>query len=488
MNPRIPWCVLLGPALALAGCTAATKPQADSTKIPITTTSDEARRLYLEGRDLAERLRAAEAQERFRGATALDDGFALAWYGQALSAQSTKEFWDALSRATALAGQVSDGERLMILALDAGARSDLPTQSRLLRQLTEDFPEDQRAWGLLGNYHFARQDYTEAIAAYERAIAIAPEYSPPYNQLGYARRFLGDYQRAEDAFRKYIELIPDDPNPYDSYAELLMKMGRFEDSIANYEKALEQDPHFAASYAGIGLDQIYLGDPEKGRASFEKLEAGARTIGERRLALLRIAESWVFEGETDKALETIEAMSTLSEEEGDKATVAGDLNLMGNVLLEAGRPDEALARFEKAMAVNEESDTPEEAKEAFRRNATFNTARAALESGDLESASGQAEGYAAAAATSGIPFERRQSHHLLGLVALANKHPEEALAELRQANQQDPRVQYLLALAYAAQGEPKLSREACRRAAEDNSLNFAYAYVRDKARRMLDQS
>ena len=47
------------------------------------------------------------------------------------------------------------------------------------------------------------------------------------------------YANAEKAFQKYIELIPKDPNPYDSYAELLLKMGRFEDSIAQYRKALE---------------------------------------------------------------------------------------------------------------------------------------------------------------------------------------------------------------------------------------------------------
>ena len=49
---------------------------------------------------------------------------------------------------------------------------------------------------------------------------------------------------AEAAFKKYIELIPNDPNPYDSYAELLLKMGKFDDSIAQYRKALAIDPNF----------------------------------------------------------------------------------------------------------------------------------------------------------------------------------------------------------------------------------------------------
>jgi tetratricopeptide (TPR) repeat protein len=197
----------------------------------------------------------------------------------------------------------------MILALDAGARSDPTSQARYLGELTAAHPEDERAWNLLGVYHFGRQEYEKAVAAYEKAIALDPEYSPPYNQLGYARRFMGDLEGAEEAFERYIALIPDDPNPCDSYAELLMKTGRFEESIASYEKALEQDPHFVASFVGIGLNQIYLGETERARETFARLGEDARTTGERRAALFRTAESWVFEGETDKALEAVEALS-----------------------------------------------------------------------------------------------------------------------------------------------------------------------------------
>src|SRR5262249_51599974 len=93
------------------------------------------------------------------------------------------------------------------------------------------------------------QDYPAAIAAYQKATSINPSFSQPYNQMGYAYRFLGKYAEAEQAFKKYIELIPNDPNPYDSYAELLMKTGRFDESIKNYEKALSIDPNFMSSSA-----------------------------------------------------------------------------------------------------------------------------------------------------------------------------------------------------------------------------------------------
>ena len=85
----------------------------------------------------------------------------------------------------------------------------------------------------------------------------------------------------------------------------------------------------------------------------------------------------------------------------------------------------------------------------------------------------------------GVRFEQWQSQHLHGLVALAGKDAEGAVAALQKANQLDPRVQYALARAYTEKGDAEAAKEACRKAAEDNALNFNYAFVRDDAKKML---
>ena len=57
--------------LGAAPATAAPKQaEASRDKVPITTTSDEARTLYLEGRDLLEKLRVTDAHQRFETAVA----------------------------------------------------------------------------------------------------------------------------------------------------------------------------------------------------------------------------------------------------------------------------------------------------------------------------------------------------------------------------------------------------------------------------------
>src|SRR5882672_5838890 len=236
---------------------AAEPPQMD--KIPITTSSEEARRLYLEGRELAEKLRATDSRKLFEQAVAKDKTFALAQVGLANTAGTAKEFFGALNQAIALSGKVSEPERLIIGGLEAGTKGDVARQRESYTKLTQAYPKDERGFNLLGNFYFGQQDYPAAVDAFKKATAINPTFSQPYNQLGYAYRFMEKYPEAEEAFRRYIQLIPNDPNPYDSYAELLMKTGRFEESIKNYEKALSVDPNFIASYIGIGNDYVFMG-------------------------------------------------------------------------------------------------------------------------------------------------------------------------------------------------------------------------------------
>ena len=124
-----------------------------------------------------------------------------------------------------LADKASNGERLLILATEAGANNNPAKQKEYLDQLVAAYPNDERAHFNLGGYYFGQQDYPQAIEHYRKATEIDPSYSTAYNLLGYAYRQSGDYANAEKAFQKYIELIPKDPNPYDSYAELLLEDG-----------------------------------------------------------------------------------------------------------------------------------------------------------------------------------------------------------------------------------------------------------------------
>src|SRR3954465_4020899 len=362
------------------------QPPVSGDKMTITAASDEARKLYVDGRDLLERLRATDSRQRFEQAVAKDPNFALAYVGLANTAGTNREFVDAVTRAVALADKVSEGERHQILALEAGLKGDPAGNLMHLKELVRLFPNDERAHTQLGVLYFGRQDYANAIAEFEKATSINPNFSPPYNQLGYAYRFLDRFSDAETAFKKYTDLIPDDPNPHDSYAELLMKTGRFDESIKEYEKALAIDPNFVSSYVGIGNDYLAMGKTDQARAAFARISSRARNTGERRLVRFWTSVSYVHETAPDKALDSLKAAFPLAEAELPAGTLSGDLVQMGDVLREAGRPDEALAKYDEAMKLMEASQLPEPVKAATRRNHVFEQGRVAIARHDVPAA------------------------------------------------------------------------------------------------------
>ena len=453
-------------------------------EIPISTTSDEAREAFVAGRDLNERLRGTDANEYFDRAVELDPEFAWAHLLAGFTGSTNQEFFDSLARAVELVDQVSEGERLLILATQAGVNGEPEEQRAHLTRLVESYPADKRAHNALGGFYFGRQEYQKSIAHYQHAVEIDPGYSAPYNQMGYAHRFLGDFDAAEAAFRRYIELIPNDANPYDSYAELLMKTGRFEESIDNYRRALEADEHFIASYAGIAHNQAFLGEGEAARATLATLREKARNVGEERASLFWTVLTYVHEGDYEAALASCGERRSLAEGGGDWAAVTGDLNLTGDLLLEAGRLDDASAAYDKSIAAIEKANVRDEVKQRVRRNILYDRVRVLLARGNLDGARDIAASYGEAVAARGIPFEQRRHHDLQGRLAMATGDAAAAVTHLQQANQQNPRVLLLLAEAYRDQGMVDQAREFAARAADFNGLGMNYAYARAAAKEL----
>jgi tetratricopeptide (TPR) repeat protein len=453
--------------------------------VPITSASAEARALYLEGRTLSEQLRAHDGRAKYEQAVAKDPSFAMAHYQLAINAATAKDFFAHLKEAVALSDRASEGERLTILALEAGGNANPAKALEYQRELVAKYPSDERAHFLLGNNLFGRQEYAGAIAEFQTASAINPDFSPVYNQLGYAYRQLEKFADAETAFKKYIELIPGDPNPYDSYAELLMKTGRFDESITQYGKALSLDQHFTPSRVGIANNLMLQGRPDQATAKMDELYARARDDGDRRTALFVKGVILTDAGRTDAAVKEIEREYALDARLADSANMGGDAQLIGNILLDAGRTDAAARRFRQALDLVEESSLSDDIKLDTRLADHYNKGRVALALGDLATARSEAKAYTDGAAARQNTFRIRQSHELEGRIALAGKQYDEAVMHFGHASQQDPEVIYLIAQTYRWKGNGAKARELAAKAADANVLPLAtYAFVRAKAKKL----
>ena len=440
-------------------------------KVPVTTSSDEARALYMQGRDLLDDLKFVEANDLFRQAVAADDSFAMAHYQAAITAQTNAEFFAAIGKASEQAANASDGEQLYIKALQAAADNDQATQRAALEELMGLYPKDERTHMTYGNFLVGQQDFAGAIEHFGHATAIAPDFAGAYNSLGYAYRNDGDLDGALAAFEKYVELIPDEANPYDSLAELQMEMGDYEDSISNYRKALEIDPYFAASYVGISINRSLMGQPERAQEVTDEMLAAARNFAERQGAMFRSVTSHLFAGEYEAAEEVCELMLAEAEVAGNHSAMGGISEYMGDMMMTIGDAAAAEEHYDAALDHRIQANLSEANVAAAARAHLFKTAIAAMRAGDSETAASRTAEYIAAAEAHGTAFEKRRVHELSGYLAMNQEDFEAAAAHFEKSSKLQPVPLYWAAKVQQELGNLDKARELAERAAYRNTLN-----------------
>jgi tetratricopeptide (TPR) repeat protein len=487
-NTRIrDWMVALSGALLafvmlFTGCNK-TKVAAssDGGKIPITTKSDQARNEFLAGRDLSDKLLAHESLAHFDQAISMDPKFATAEFYRATNSPTAKEFQEHLQNALNLSDNASDGEKLLILAAQAANNGDAVKQKNCLEKAVAEYPNDERAQLALGTYYFAVQDLDNAIAHLKNATGIAPEFSATYNQLGYTYRQREEYANAEQAFQKYILLMPNDPNPYDSYAELLLKEGKFDESIVEYHKALSMDPHFAASHFGISADYMYLNRPDEANAELQTMADRARSDGELRTAYFGMAVVASDSGKFDDALKTMAKEYAVAQKNNDVVSMAADLQAEGNIQLAKQDYAGAEKSFDASFQMIASSNQSQEVKDNSALLHHFNEAAVAIGNKDLPAAKMHAEEFRKGAEASNNPAQIQQEHEIRGRIALTSKDYSTAASELQQANLQNPYNLYRLGQAYQGQGDKAKAQEYFGKAKAFNPLpGLNYAFIRRK--------
>ena len=448
-------------------------------KIPITTKSEKALEYYTEGLLLTEKLRGQEAVYFYLKALAEDNEFAMAYLQMAQVQTTPKLFFKYLTKAKSLIKHVSEGERLLILATEAGANNAQEKQNEYFIELIEQYPRDEWAHNLYANFLFNLQKYKKAITHYKSALEINPDFSQPYNMLGYSYRRLGDFQQAENYFKKYIDIIKDDPNPYDSYAELLLKMGKFETSIEYYRKALEIKPNYTASIIGIASNLVLLDRHEEACKELERIEEISTNSGDLKRMHFAKAVVNVDIRNFEKAIKELKTNVTISDSINDDLALGQDLVNLGNIYLMYEKPDKALKYYEKSMDYFEKSNISQDLKYYIRRQLFVSAGRVAFYKKDLNILKKYAEKYKSSAQRTMNPSEIRSTHELLGYISLLEENYFLAIKEFEQADKQNPIILYLVGTAYEELGDFDKAQQIYKSVAYFNSLNdLNYAFIR----------
>ena len=169
-------------------------------------------------------------------------------------------------------------------------------------------------------------------------------------------------------------------------------MGRFDESITQYRKALSIDPHFVPSHFGISADLTYMGKPQEAEAELEKMADQARNDGELRTAFFGLAVVAADSGKLDKALQQMDKEYAVAEKKNDAAAMAADLQAKGNILAEMQKYDLANQQFDRSLKIIEDSSLSQEIKDNATLLHHFNLTALAIGKKDYAAAKTHARG------------------------------------------------------------------------------------------------
>ena len=456
-------------------------------EMSFTTKSSEALKLFHEGRDKLENVEGPAAASLFDRAIQADPDFAMVYLFRAQSGGGFQVFRQNLAKAVDLSAKASPGEREWILFAQAQADNNAAQAKAHLDKLLTLFPNDKRVNLLAGNYYRGQSNEQMAIQAFTKATQLDKNYAAAYNQLGYSLSAQGDYKKAETAFQDYIRLRPNSPNPYDSYAELLLKLGRYDESIAQYRKALEKDPAFGGSLAGIGNNYIFKRDYEKARQSYQEQFDRAPNLNQKIGAMNLMIASYVHEGKTADAVQTAERLAKFAEEHKQIQPAAGAHSTAAFILLEAGKFEEAAKHLAEADRLRDDPSLPERVRENNRIGKMSNHAYLLMAQGKFEEAKVQLEELSKFISTRNNPLEQRRHNELMGMLELKQGNHAKALEHFAKADPEDPYVWYYTAQAYEGKGDKQNAKMLYRRIADWNQNDTGYAVVRPRAVANLEE-
>ncbi len=231
----------------------AAKKELDKPVAQVTTTSIEAYRAYLEGRDLSRKFYAAQAAAAFQRAIELDSSFAMAYFqlaGLWVSAQSHRE---ALEKAQRFSGKTAEYERLRIRAayFDEIER-DSRKSAEMLEELLRKYPQEQDVYQELGWLYENLGQFDRALQTYLSGLKNDSLDESIWNLLAALNAGLNRKEEALEAVDRYLQLAPGEPNPYDTKGAIYFLFGEIDSALYWYHKAIALRADFWFSLEQLG--------------------------------------------------------------------------------------------------------------------------------------------------------------------------------------------------------------------------------------------
>ena len=447
----------------------------------ITTFSDDARDQFIKGRDKLETMQYEKSIDYFKKAVKEDPDFALAHLYYALAKTGGANFSrDHLDKAINLVDKVTTGERHLILYAKASANNNGLAMNKHITTLNTMYPRDERIQTWVGQYYYVNQDYKKARKHLNLAYRLNNVFHPAVNLLGYTYMNMDNPNKAEKKFKEYISLIPANANPYDSYAEFLLRQGRFNESIRNYEKALDYNQDFVASHKGLGDNYLFTGDYNKAREHYQKYYDKAISDNQKFYALALQASVDIHQNNRVKAMNKLDEYIQLAEELDKPYYKVYGTAYKGYVLTETGKPSEGLKHYREAMNMIDEVDMPVQNRENLKTTAYIWNYYALAANDDLKDAEDMRNKCKQRISEEQNKNQWKMYNSISGIMEIKKGNYEKAKAHFEESFD-NPTTWYYTGLVWEKQGNERKAQKYYEKVANHYNNTIELAPIRNKA-------
>jgi len=167
-------------------------------------------------------------------------------------------------------------EELKTVASDYVLLGDYSDADTWFTAVTAETPSDANAWYLLGRTRYNENFFEPAVAAFQRALELHPQYVEAENNLGLCLKELDKPNEAKAAFQAAIDWqgrTPLDAQPFLNLGSLLAEEGDLERAIPYLEKAVAITPNNPKTHEELGTAYQAQANLTKAQAELERAVA-----------------------------------------------------------------------------------------------------------------------------------------------------------------------------------------------------------------------